>query len=479
MALAWIARAAGLAGTLVITRFLSPETVGEVGVAFVLVTTANFFTLLGLGHYVASKPLEGREATFHATVVSLAVGAFAIGAAVILRDRVAPLMGAPEAARYLPGLAVAIALDRIAFIPSRVLVRDMRFRANGAIRTAGELVFPIVAVGLAFRGHGGESLVWANIARSLVRTVGTLLVVRAADWLLPCRLRAAKLREIFAFGLPNGIAGIAGFAARYWDNLLMARMFGPTELGYYQLAYQLSDLPSNQVGEHVGDVLLPSFARVAPSRRAAALARAVRLLALIMFPLSLGLAVMGPTLVGAFLSDTWAPVGSRVTILAALSAVYPIGFAVHSYLNASNHPGWVMSLSLFRTVALLGWIAALGSAGGPLWACAGVGLAYGSYMVASLVVAARLERVSPRSLLTGMLPPLAACAPMIVAVLFVRHLLRSAGVQADFAYVSVELAAGALVYTGAVLAVAPALCREFLELLVKNLLARRRGRAKG
>src|SRR5262245_46006341 len=157
----------------------------------------------------------------------------------------------------------------------------------------------------------------------------------------------------------------------------MARLFGAAELGHYQLAYNLSALPSNQVGEHVGDVLLPSFARLPPERRGPALARALRLLALVMFPLAIGLAVMGPTLIRALLPGAWAPVGPRVTVLAALSAVYPLGFAVHSYLNATGHPRWVMGLGVLRLAALLAAMAALGAVAGPLAACAGVGVAFG------------------------------------------------------------------------------------------------------
>src|SRR5439155_14806 len=122
----------------------------------------------------------------------------------------------------------------------------------------------------------------------------------------------AKTREILSFGVPNGVSTMAGFAARYWDNLLMAKLFGPGELGYYQLAYNLSELPSNQVGDHVGDVLLPAFARLPPERRGPALGRALRLLGLVMFPLSIGLGAMGPTVVAAFLAPAWQPMVAAV-----------------------------------------------------------------------------------------------------------------------------------------------------------------------
>src|SRR4051794_8353068 len=145
MVLNMASRAIGLLGTLVITRYLAPHAVGEVTVAVVLVTTAHQFSLLGLGHYVVAKPHAAREAAFHSTVMTLITGVLAIGGAVLMRDWLAPRFDAPAAVKYLPGLALAAAFDRVTFVPSRILMRDMRFKTGGLVHTAGELVFPFVA----------------------------------------------------------------------------------------------------------------------------------------------------------------------------------------------------------------------------------------------------------------------------------------------------------------------------------------------
>jgi lipopolysaccharide exporter len=473
MMLNMVGRAIGLVGTLVITRYLAPDAVGAVQVAVVLVTTAHQFSILGLGHYVASKPDGGRDAAFHSTVITALTGVVAIGGVVLLRNWLTRHLGTPGAAAFLPGLAFSIVLDRITFVPSRILIRDMRFRTNGIVRTLGELVFPFIAVGLALRGWGGHALVWANIARAAVRAIGVVVVVHPREWLLPCRLSMATTKEVLGFGLPNGVSVMAGFAARYWDNLIVARLFGATNLGYYQLAYNLSELPSNQVGDHVGDVLLPAFARLPRERRGPALGRALRLLGLVMFPLSIGLGAMGPTVVAAFLAPAWQPVGSRVAVLSALSAVYPLGFAIHSYLNASNHPRWVMVLGIIRTVVLLGSLALMGWLGGPLWACGGVGLGFGAYAILGILVASRLENISPVPLLRGLRGPLLACVPMVVAVLGIRFLLRAAGVHIPMVYLGAELVAGAVSYVAAALWLAPAIARELFMVLRSTLLDRR------
>lgn len=474
MVLNWVARGVGLVGTLVLTRYLDPETIGEVQVAFVLVSTASFFSLFGLGHYIVSKPDEGREAAFHATVYSLLFGAVALGIVWALGDWLTPRFNAPAAARYLPWMVLTVALDRVAFIPTRVLVRDMRFRTSSIVRTIPELAFPPIAIGLAMAGWGGMSLIMANVVRAFLRTGATVAVVSWREWIQPCRLSWAKTKQIFGFGLPNGVATMASFAARHWDNLLIARMFGRTELGYYQYAYQLSDAPSSQVGEHIGDVLLPSFARIPPERRPSAFARALRLMAIIMFPMAIGLGAVAPTVVACFLDPDWQPVAPRLTILAALSAVYPIGYAIFSYLNAVNRPRWVMVLALFRSVSLLGTMLLLGELGGPLWACAGVGIAFASYSFLGLVVISRIDRWPTRwSLLGELVRPLLACVPLVGAVLATRAGLRAAGIESSFIYLAAEVAAGGVAFLGAALVIARDVLRELLS-IVKVTLGRRR-----
>ena len=156
-----LARGIGLVGTLVITRYLSPGAVGEVQVAVVLVTTAHFFSLLGLGHYVASKPDGGPRGRLpldgdhggHRRGGHRRRGAAA-------RLAVEAHRAPPRRSTSCPGWRWPSRWTASPSCPSRVLIRDMRFRTNGLVRTAGEVVFPFVAVGLAADGWGGHALVW-------------------------------------------------------------------------------------------------------------------------------------------------------------------------------------------------------------------------------------------------------------------------------------------------------------------------------
>jgi lipopolysaccharide exporter len=461
-------RLVGVVGTLLLTRFLAPEVLGEVGVASILVLTANQISSLGLGQYVVAKPGAGRDEVFHATVIYGGLGAVALASLLLLRDPLAPLFDAPGMVAYVPGLVVAALIDRAAFIPQRVLLRDMRFKLVALTRSFSEVAFTGVAVGLAASGWGGEAVVVGNLARSALRSLVFVVAINWRAWLEPHRLGLETSRRLLRFGVPISMGALAGFAARRWDNLLFSAMFGPATMGLYNLAYNLADIPAEQVGEHIGDVLLPSFAHMSPEARPEALLRSTSLLALLIFPLAVGLAAVADPLVTALFTREWQGVAPFLIILSVLSIVRPFGWTITSYLQACDLPRQVMLLSFGNVIMLLILIAGLGQFG-PAWACVGVGLAYACHALASLAVVQRRDGVRVGRALAGMAGPLAASGVMAGAVLGVIALLRETTGVHHGVHLLAGVITGALVYVPAAFLLAPTVSRDCVRLLRASL----------
>ena len=469
------ARAVGLAGTLLLTKFIAPDVYGEVSLAAVIIQTAHAVSSCGLSQYLVSKPHEGRAAAFHATFYFMLLGVIALGVAVALRDPLGVLIGAPGMGRYLPGLALAGLLERVGTVQDRILVRDMRFREVGLLRSLGEVAYAVVTVALAWAGWGAAAVVWGSIVRSAVRLASLSLITPRREWLSPSPITLARTRELFAFGLPMSAAALAGFGSRRWDNLLFSSLFGEATAGLYNLAYNLADIPATQIGETIGDVLVPSFAQMdSDSRRQAALLRSMRLLILIVAPLALGLGVIAPTLTRALFDPRWAEVAPMLTLLSALSVVRPIGWIGASYLQVKNRPRTIMLLEITKTVGLLAAIALLGRLG-PRWACAAVGIAFALGSFGYFWVIRRIDGLTLREQILPLLPPVLACAPMVLAVLAVRRGLVALGGAPSGVGLGVELLVGALVFIPSAFALAPAASRDLITLLQTAL--PRRGRA--
>jgi PST family polysaccharide transporter len=467
------ARMVGVAGTLVIARFLDPEVIGEISVASILSFTIGWFTTWGFGSYavVYGRGDAAREVTWHATVAYLALGVVGLAIALLIADPVTAWLNAPMAARFVPGMALAVFIKRLGAVPERVLTRQMKFRYVGLAAAIGEVTFAITSISLAANGWGGNAIVIGNLVQS---TVTVAILIRAAgfkEWATPMRLKASRFADMMRFGVPLAVQGIAHNAARYWDNLTVTYLFGEAATGHYNYAYNLADIPAVYIGEQLALVLLPSMASLPPERRPRALERASALLSLIIFPLAIGLGLIADPLIAIAFTDEWQDVAPLLTVLTVLSVFRPITWVLGAYMEAQDRTGRLMWLEIVKVGLLIGGLFALRGFG-LQWAATAVGIAYGTTAIAGVFLVAR-EGPSIKRLAIGFMQPLIACAAMVGAVLGVRAWLDDSGEHPGLLLIA-EIGVGAVVYVAVALVVCRATARDLLR-LTKAVVTRRRG----
>jgi PST family polysaccharide transporter len=461
-------RALGLIGTLLLSRYLAPGEYGEVSAASIVTATASSITTLGLGLYVVTKPNVSRAERFHATLLFVAIGVVALALPLLASDTIGRWSDAPDLGRYLPLFVLVALIDRVVYMPERMLVRELRFRWLSIARSLGEITYTVVSVGLAVAGVGAMAVVWGNLARAGVRFLLIVFAVDRREWLEPHRLERRTLVEILGFGGNITLAGIAAFGMRRWDNMLVSRTFGPAVMGEYNYAYNLADTPAVAVGEQLGDVLFASFPHLDRARQSEALSRSSTLIALIMFPLAVGLGAVAPTVVDVFFTARWHDVGQMLVFLSALSAPRPISQVFSAYFLARDRARLLTWIEWGSLIALLAGISTIGRLG-ILWTCGTVGVVFILRTLSFMALVKILDGVPLARFLVPLLGPLAASAVMAGAILAVRPLVEG---HAAVTRLAVEIGLGALVYIGAALVLARASSRELLRLVRSALLRR-------
>jgi lipopolysaccharide exporter len=461
-------RAIGLIGTLLMTRLLAPDAMGEVSSASIVAQTANWLSSWGFNQYMIVHGTKGDEETYHVSMVNLAFGLVGLAAVAFTGALWAPLLHTPNLPEYLPGMALSILIRRIGSVPDKVLARELRFRELAIANGAGDLAYTLSAITLAWAARlGGESIVIGNIIQS---TVATVLIFRATGlgWFRPTAWHWSRVRQILRFGLPLGIAQVFNFATRYWDTPMFSHYFGPGVAGFYNQAYNLADIPAVQVGEQVSGVLLPAMANLSVDERKAALIRSTGLMSLAVFPLAVGLGSVAPVLIRVILNDAWQGVAPLLVVLSVLSVVRPMGWGVSAYLASFSRTRAVMLLELLKLVLLFGCIAAFASLG-PVWTAASVGIAFGVSSFAMIALIIFTDQIPTWPIVGAVGRPLLACAIMAAAVLGVHHGLDAIGVDNAKLLLPVEIVVGMVAYVVAAFVVAGDIARDFLSLLRRAL----------
>lgn len=465
------ARLVGLVGTLVITRFLAPDVMGEVAAAAILISTAALITNLGIGHYYIVKGDED-DVAFHMTAITVITTVLSLVGVFLLADWLAAVFNLPTMSQYIPGMLVFGGLQRLGAVPQKVLVKNLQFRRIGAAAAIGEFLYVIVSVSLAMNGWGGHAMVIGNIVQAGVTTLIFATGVSWRTWLLPCKLRWDRFIDMMRFGVPIGTSATVAYISTHWDNLIFSRYFGPTQMGLYNLAYRLTQIPGEQIGEHAGAVILPSLAKIPdPERRKDALVRAVAITTLLVTPLAIGMASVADSLVDALLNETWQGIAPLIVILSVISIFQPLIWTLNSYWTAESRTSLLMVVQLF-TIALLTVSIVIFAPYGPLPVCFAVG---GSFAISALFSIGSVvygDKIPWRRFLVPLIQPSIACVPMVAAVLGVRHGLLLVGVENSLLSLILEIVFGAAAFIPAAFVFVPRTSRDFVR-LVKNALTRR------
>lgn len=432
----------GLVGTLLLARYLAPAEYGEVMAAQIVSLIAFSATTFGVGIYLLSNRDLTRAETFHATVWFNATGVVAFAALLALSVPIGDWLDAPNLVDYMPLFVLAVLLDRVAYVPERMLIRKLRFRWLSLARAGSELAFTGVTLGLAAAGHGAMSIVWGSVARSALRFVAIVLAVDWREWAEPHRLRRDTMSKIVRTGVTISVAGIATLLQRRGDNLLVSALYGHATMGAYNYAYNLADTPAVAIGEQLSDVVAASFPHAEGAKRQAAVVRACTMTSLIMFPLAFGLGAVAESVVQTFFPPKWAGIGGMLLLLAIVSAPRPMAHILHAYFFAAQRVRVVLWQEWLSLAILMAAIATLGQID-IHWACAAVGVAFVIRTLMLMWVVQRLDGIPMRRFLVPLVRPLIACLLMVGAIFAARPAL---GGLAPAARLGVEIGIGAAVY---------------------------------
>ena len=240
-------------------------------------------------------------------------------------------------------------------------------------------IFAIAAVDLVVSTALTMTLVlsgWGVMALAVGRIAGQSITLVLQFVLSGTRPRYAVDRRVAAsvllFGLPIAAANMLSWVLLNVDTVVVARLAGPTSLGFYVLAFNISTWPMTAIGQVVRSVALPAFSRLNSGAKDPGLALGVGLAWALALPAGVALAVLGSPLVVFVYGARWeaaVPVLMALGLFGAFRVLFDLFVA---FLLAGGRSGpvlWIQGLWLVVLIPVM--IAATAA-----WGIAGAGYAH-------------------------------------------------------------------------------------------------------
>jgi PST family polysaccharide transporter len=304
----------------ILARRIPPRAYGIMGMAILVTNLLETIRDLGTGTALVREQTLSDELASTAFWLNCTSGLVVTLLVVALSYPAALFFHEPMVARVLQILSVSFFLGAIGVVPTALLNRAMRFRHLALAQASGIVLSSMIAIAIALAGGKISALVTAALVNSLVTTA---VVWIFAPFHLKFVFSGVDARRILSFGLHlTGFNGMNYFS-RNADNVLVGRFLGSSALGYYQMAYMLMTYPIMNFTVMMVQVSYPAMStfRDDLKRLRETYLRICQSIALVTFPIMLGLAVTAPSFVRVFLGPRWLPVANLLLIFGPLGAL--------------------------------------------------------------------------------------------------------------------------------------------------------------
>lgn len=400
----------------VLARILAPRDFGLLAFALVYITYVETVADLGTGSALIFWP-DRREEAAQVTFVSSALAGLGWCALTLLAAPwIADFFNAPEGVPILRALALSFPLKFLGTTHDAICQKDMRFRVRLIPEVAMAVGKAGVAVGLALAGFGVWSLVWGQLAGLAAWTAALWLVV---PWRPKWQWPSADLaRPMLAYG--RGIVAVNVLAAvtHHADLVIVGRMLGARILGLYQMAYKVPEMTVIVSIWVVSKVLFPAFSRAHASGEevGALYVGALRWIALLAVPASLGLALVAEPLVVTVFGERWREAAPILQALALYTGLRALGAHAGDVLKATGRPGLLAAIAVAKAVLMVPLLL-LAARSGPVAVALTMAGVTAVTLLFNVIAVCRLAGVRPGALLAALRPSFLAGAGMAAAVL--------------------------------------------------------------
>jgi len=335
--------------TAILARLLTPDDFGVVAIATVIITFFGIFTDVGIGPaIIQNKDLTDKDLSdiFSFTICEGIVLS-------ILFFLSAGLIGSyynnETLAIICQLLSINIFLSSINIVPNALLYRDKLFKFIAWRSLTIQLLGGAIAVTAALSGAGLFALIINPIFSALFIFIVTY---RREPQKVSFTLGISSIKKIFRYSSYQFLFNVINYFSRNLDKLLIGKLMGMGELGYYEKSYRLMMLPLQNITHVISPVMHPIFSEMQDDLQKLAFSyeKVIKLLAFIGFPLSVFLYFTASEITLLLFGEQWVNSIKPFQVLAISVGIQIIMSTSGSIFQAANDTKSLFICGLFSAI---------------------------------------------------------------------------------------------------------------------------------
>ncbi len=407
----------------VLARLLNPEDFGLVGMVTACTGFLSLFRDCGLSMATVQRASISREQTSTLFWINLAVGTVLAALCAAAAPFLTRFYHEPRLLWVTVATGTGFIFNGVSAQHRAILQRAMRFTTLTAIDLISLLVSIAIGVGMAFAGLGYWSLVGMAVSVPIVGAFGLWAV---GGWIPGPPRRGTDVLSMIQYGGTVTLNTVIVYLAYNIDKVLIGRFWGAEILGIYGRAYQLINLPTDNLNSTIGQVAFPALSRLQndPERLKSYFLKGYGLFLSLALPITMGCALFAEDIVRVFLGVKWDAAVPVFRLLAPTIFTFALVNPLAWLMMATGRATRSLKIALFLApVVIVGYVAGLSY--GPVGVATGFSVATVFLAVPVIIWATRGTPITAMDMLKVVMRPFLSILIGAGAALFVWIFIHS------------------------------------------------------
>lgn len=253
-----------LVSNMILSRILTKEEFGEVGIVMFFVLLSGALVDGGLGGAVVR--CKRIDTSYYSTIflVNFFVSLIVFVIFWFSSDYISVYYDNDNLSELIKLASFIILINSFAIVQNAKLIRELKFKTKSIINTISILLGSIIGIIMAKIGYGAVSIISVQLLYYLINSI--LL------WLFVYRLKSfvfnkVAFKEMYSFGMNTTLVSIINTTFDNINNIIIGKFFSIQLVGIFYQAKKVQAVPGSAINVITQGVIYSTLAKLQSSRR--------------------------------------------------------------------------------------------------------------------------------------------------------------------------------------------------------------------
>ena len=332
--------AIGFVSNIVLARLLCPEDYGVVALIMVFVGIADVLVDGGLGNALIQKKSIDEKDISTVFTINMIVSIILFIILFLTAPFIGSIVSVERFSLFLRVEAIMVLVRALYVVHFSLINRNMEFQKLAKINLCASFLTTIIAIVLAYMGMGVWSLIIKNIVLDLI---SCMLYFIFAKTKLRLHIHKESFKQLFEFGFFVAITNIVESLYSNILSFILGKKFSVKDLGYYNQAYSLEQVPVYSMTMVLNQVIFPYLSKEQDKKNKMVedMKKSISIMSFFIYPLMTFLIFFAEPVIVLLYSEKWLPAVPFFQILCTIGFT---NFIYHLNRNALKAVGETRTL---------------------------------------------------------------------------------------------------------------------------------------